>query len=487
MYKKLSSYYKSIPVQVKASFWFLVCSVLQRGISVITTPIFTRLLDPSDYGQFSVFNSWMDIISIFVTLRLYYGVFVQGLVKFGDDKKRYASTLQGLGLTLNLAWTVIYLLFRDFWNKLFKLTTVQMLCMLVMIWATGAFRFWAAEQRNQFKYRTLVILTLCVSVLKPTLSIILILNSDDKVTARILGLAIAEFMGYCGLFFAQMLRGKQFYSAKYWKHALLFNLPLIPHYLSQTVLNSSDRIMIRDMVGASEAGIYGLAYNISKLMTMVNQALTNTLAPWLYQKIKVNRSKDIASVAYPALIGVAGANLMLIAFAPEIIYIFAPKAYHNAIWVMPPVAMSVFFTFSYHLFACFEFYFEKTRFIMAASVIGAVLNITLNYIFIQIFGYYAAGYTTLFCYMVYAIGHYVMMRRVCNEFLSGIEVYDVKKLLLIAGAFLMCGFIFLFSYMNTIVRYVIIVAMAAFLIIKRELILAYIKEFLKIRRERKKK
>ena len=65
------------------------------------------------------------------------------------------------------------------------------------------------------------------------------------------------------MYFAEMIKGKKFYSAKFWKHALMFNLPLIPHYLSQTILNSADRIMISSLVGASEAGIYSLAYSIS--------------------------------------------------------------------------------------------------------------------------------------------------------------------------------------------------------------------------------
>ena len=60
--------YHKLPVQVKASLWFLICSFLQKGISVISTPIFTRLLSTAEYGQYSVFSSWLGIINIFVSL-----------------------------------------------------------------------------------------------------------------------------------------------------------------------------------------------------------------------------------------------------------------------------------------------------------------------------------------------------------------------------------------------------------------------------------
>ena len=478
--------YKAFPVQVKASIWFLICSFMQKGISVITTPIFTRLLTASEYGQFNVFDSWLNIVAIFVTLRLYYGVFGQGLIKFEDDRARYASSMQGLGLVLAIGWTIVYLILHQFWNRLFRLTTVQMLAMMLMIWATGAFRFWAAEQRVTYKYRVLVAITIAVSLAKPLLGIFLVIHAEDKVMARIIGLALVEVIGYTGLFFVQMHRGKQFYSAKYWKHALMFNIPLLPHYLSQTVLNTSDKIMIQRMIGENEAGVYSLAYSISNIMALFNQALTQTLTPWIYQKIKASRVKEISSIAYPALVGIAGVNLLLIAFAPEAVKIFAPKSYYDAIWVIPPVAMSVYFTFSYYLFSAFEFYFEKTKFVMYASISGSLLNIILNYICIQLYGYYAAGYTTLICFIVYAVAHYLFMRKVCQEFLDGVEVYNPILLFMISMTFLISGFSLLFTYTIPWLRYFLILVLACLMLGFRKKIMNYISFLLTVKTRRDK-
>lgn len=484
---KLVQKYHSLSRELRASFWFLVCTVMQKAMSVLTTPLYTRILGTGNYGQYSVFISWLDILSIFVTLRLYYGVFVQGLVKYSDDKERYASSLQGLGLVLTMAWTVVYLIFHDFWNQLFKLTTVQMLAMMAMIWSTGAFRFWAATQRNEYKYKALVIVSLIANILEPILCVVLILHSEDKATARILGLVISHFAVYCWLFFIQQKRGKQFCSAKYWKHALMFNIPLLPHYLSQAVLNSSDKIMIREMVGVAEAGIYGLAYSLSRLMSMVNQAMVQTLSPWAYRKLKQNKAGDINNIAVTMLILVAVANLVLIAFAPEIVRIFGPKEFHGAIGVIPPVAMSVYFVFAYNLFAIVEFYYEKTKMIMAASVAAALANIGLNYIFIKQYGYYAAGYTTLFCYILYCVGHYFFMRKVSGIYLGGAKIYNMKQIGLISAGFVALGFVFLASYPNIYIRYGIIAALLAGMFVIRKRIIAAAKSILAIRGSKKKK
>lgn len=478
----LMNKYKSFPIQVRASFWFLICSFLQKGISSLTTPIFTRLLSTAEYGRFNVFNSWLGIITIFVSMNLYSGVYNQGLIKFDKERDAFSSSLQGLTLSMISVWTVIYLLFRSFWNAIFSLTTVQMLAMLLMIWSTAVFNFWAAEQRVKLSYGRLVTVTLLISIAKPVVGIVCVVNAEDKVTARILGLALVELIGYMGLFISQMIRGKKFFSAFFWKYALLFNLPLIPHYLSQTVLSSADRIMIDKMVGESEAGIYSLAYSVSMIMTLFNSALSQTIAPWMYQKIKDKKAKDIEPIAYISLAIVAGANLLLIAFAPEVISIFAPKSYYEAIWVIPPVAMSVYFIYLYDLFIRFELYYEKRSFVMTASVIAAVLNIILNYIFINIFGYIAAGYTTLICYIIYSLGHYIFMKRICKTCMNGERIYSPKVLLGITLLFIVSGSMFLFTYSFRILRYLLVGLWIVLAFIKRSVILEKIKAILGVKR-----
>ena len=417
MYKILEKY-KNLPIQVKASFWFLICAFLEKGISVITTPIYTRLFTTLEYGQYSVFNSWLGIMTVFVSLNLFSGVFSQGLVKFEEKRKIFCSSLQGLSFVLLICWLIIYLLFNRVINNIFQLTTVQVISMFLIIWTSSVFNFWAMSERVEFKYQKLIILTIIVAILRPVLSIILIINFKDKVTARILGILIVNFFAYIVLFANQIHKGRKFFDKIFWKYALKFNLPLIPHYLSSSILNSADRIMISKMIGTKEAGIYSLAYSLSLIMGIFNTVLFQTIEPWLYIKIKEKKYNEISKIAYPLFVMIGGVNIIFIAFAPEIIKIFAPKEYFEAIWIIPPVAMSVYFMFSYTFFAVFEFYYEKTKYIAFATFSGAILNIVLNYICIKLWGYMAAGYTTLICYMCYSALHFYFMKTICKNYLK---------------------------------------------------------------------
>lgn len=448
--------YKNLSAPLKASFWFLVCGFIQKGIQLISTPIFTRIMSTSEYGQYSVYTSWFGIISIFATLNLASGVFMQGLVKFEDDKEVFTSALQGLStLTISICAT-IYILFHKFWDLIFDLPFILMVAMFIDMLLQIAFNFWSGIQRVDYKYKKLIFITIFNALATPIVGVFAVTNFMQKVEARVISSIFINLIAFTSLYIIQFKNGKKFYEKRYWNYALKFNIPLIPHYLSQVVLNQSDRLMIKYMINFDKAGIYSVACSMAMVMSVLNQAILNTLNPWIYKKIKNKEYNDIGSVSYTILIIIAVANFLLIVLAPELIKIMAPKEYYEAIWIIPPVAASIFFMFMYSLFADFEFYFEKTKFIMIASVIGAIINIVLNYIFIPIFGFIVAGYTTLLCYIFYAMGHYYFMRKINKEFMNGENAYNIKVILAISIIFLGVSALVIVLYNYIIIRYSII-------------------------------
>lgn len=485
MVKNLLEKYKNLPVTVKASFWFLICGFIQRGISLITTPIFSRLLSTSEYGDFSVYTTWYNIIIIFASLNLASGVYMRGLVKYEEDKERFTGSLQCLYMLTTAICFAIYMLFQDKWNAFFGLNDSFMYAMFIDILAATAFHFWSTGQRVDFKYRMLVVMTMLNAVLRPAIGVLMIyLFPEHKLEARIFSMVAVDVITFGPFFFNIFRKGPRIFTTKYWKYALAFNLPLVPHYLSQIVLNQSDRVMIRSMQDSASAGIYSLAYSVASIMTIVNTSVINTLTPWMYKKMKNKEYTQIGNNTIPLLILIAFANFVLVALAPEVVAIMAPSSYYDAIWVIPPVAAGTFFIFMYSLFSRFEFYFERTKFMMFASVLGACANLLLNYIFIPIYGYYAAGYTTLFCYILYCVGHYLLMRRINHKLMDGVKVYNTKVVFGIAFVFVIfCG-ITMLLYEHIILRFTFLAIVCAVFVWKRQ---DFIALFRMMKAEKKKK
>ena len=457
--KTLVDKYKSLSAPVKASIWFTACNIIQKGIALISTPIFTRIMTTQQYGVYTIYQSWYQVLTIFATLNLSAGIFNNGLTKYPEKKSEFVSSLQGLSTTVTFVLFLIYIAIPQFWNELLGLGTLFVVAMFVQLLFEPAYLFWSAEQRYQYNYKSLIFTTMIIAIGSPLIGIIAVISTSYKAEARVLSFVLVQVV--LGLYFyiRAFAKGKCFFNSFFWKYALSFNIPLIPHYLSMTVLNQSDRIMIDKMVGTSEAAIYGIAYTLAMMMTIITGAINSSFIPYTYQNIKRKHYKEIGSNANFILLLVAMGCAMAMAFGPELIKLFATEEYYDAIWVMPSVAASVFFMFLYPLFANIEFYYEKTKFVMVASCSGALLNILLNYIFIGLYGYYAAGYTTLICYMVFSFAHYLAYKKIVDNNSELEEIYDTKFIIALSVFVLAMMGIMIVGYSYTWLRYTILLVM----------------------------
>ena len=154
--------------------------------------------------------------------------------------------------------------------------------------------------------------------------------------------------------------------------------------------------------------------------------------------------------------------------------LFGSSGYASAAYVIPPVAASVFFIFLYNILSTPQFYYEKTSFLMVSSLLAAVVNLGLNYIFIKQYGYVAAGYTTLVCYVLYSIDHAIVSRKVMKEFMPGKTLFDYKCVLGLSIFVILAGIgcNFLFDY--RFVRNGLLAAFAVAAIVKRDMLITNI-------------
>ncbi|MBR0512927.1 MAG: oligosaccharide flippase family protein [Clostridia bacterium] len=472
MLRKYFTTYKRMSAPVKMAFWFLICNFFQKGIGMLTTPLFTRIMTESEYGRYNVYNSWCSIFTVFVTLSISGNCFTRGLVVAeGKQKQReLASSFYGLGLTILALYIIVYLLFSNYINTVTGLSSYLFLMMGVDFVTVQASNLWINSKRVNYEYKGIIVLTFLITIMRPLIAILLVLHSSEtaQVEARLTGVAISNILLFSWIIIYIFAKGKKYYIRDNWKYALSFCIPLIPHYLSQTILNQSDRIMISRYIGNAEAGYYSVAYTIAAIIFTFNSAIAQTLDPWIYQSIK-NKSLDrIGPISYKLTAIIALMNFSVMIIAPEVLTIMAPNSYHNALWVIPPVTASVFFQFMYDLFASFQFYFKKTKWIAIGSCIGAVLNIILNAVFIPVFGFVAAGYTTMVCYVIFGVLHYFFMRKVCKEYLDGYKIYDWKKIF--GMGFVLVLMVFLINILynqSIIIRYFIFAGMIIIGIINR--------------------
>lgn len=474
--------YDSLSDPAKAALWFAVCGILQKGIQFLTTPIFTRLLSTEQYGEINIYLSWYNIVTIFLTLNLFLGGFNNGMVQNENRRDEYLSAMQGLVTVITAGFFVFYIMSRKIWNSIFEMNTLMVSVMFLEILFHSALSFWSARERFEYRYKKLIVYTISVIAIPSIAAIVAIIITPDNygTEAKVFTNAFFVIVLCLPLYFRNIKKGHSFYHKEFWSFGFKFNAPLVPHYLSGIVLNQADRIMIQKMVGKSESGIYSLAYSASMVLNVVTTAINQSFAPWLYGKLKKEKYEDISKVTIPLFIIASVLILILVAFAPECVVFFGGNAYKEAIWIIPAVATSLYFNFVFQIFANVEFYYMRNKYITYASVTGAILNIILNYFAIQWFGYIAAGYTTLICYIVFAISHSLFVKKVSKECIEGRRIFNTKAVFIIGAVLTAFSQMILLVYKHIIIRYSLLFGLLLIVVFGKNKIIRIIKEIRKV-------
>lgn len=466
---KLISRYKEMSKQVKASMWYTFSNVLVKSVALLTTPIFTRLMTKAEYGTFTIFQSWFNIIFIFSTLNMFMSGYTKGLLIYKGKEKEFTSSLLGLSTVITFILLGVYCVNMSFWSGVLELQPHLVIAMFLELLLMPAYDLWAAQKRFDYEYTQFVVVSVVMSISSLLIGVVAVIISTHNIEARVYADSFSKCIIALVLFILIFIKGKTFFNKDFWKYTLCFNLPLIPHYLSNYVLNQSDRIMIAKMIGNEEAAIYSIAYTISTMMNLIVNAINNAVTPYLYKSINSNNTKDIKNVTRPIFLLIAVLCVLTMIFAPEIIYVFAGKAYMEAIYVIPPISLSVYFVFVYAMYSSIEYYHQKTMLISVATSVSAGINLLLNYIFIKLFGYMAAGYTTLACYAILAVLHYLFYKRVLKTCMDkSPSLYDDRLILITSIALIGIMFIMLFVYHWLIIRYGILLIIAIVCIFNRK-------------------
>lgn len=476
LWEKMLLRYRALSAPVKASFWFALCSFVQKGISFITVPFFTRLMSAEQYGLYSLYLSWDSIIIIFATLNLSYQVFNNGLLKYSDDEDGYTTSMMGLSGVCTSILFVLYLIFHEKINALSGLNTPLFLLMFVQYYFSQAVSLWIVKEKYHYRYKGAVAVTLTLAVASSAFGIVAVMLSEDKVFARVASIALMYLLIGAIIIINMLSKSRTLLSRKYWKYVLLLNLPLIPHYLSLTALGSVDRILINSICGATAVAYYSVAFNVASVLKVLLSSINNSFIPWFYQSMRSKNDDDISMVSTELLIGVAGVSLLPALFGPEIISILGSPDYMEGVWIMPAVSAGVYFTFVYSLFSNFELYYDESRIMMVASIGAALFDMAINFALLPVFGFIAAGYVSLACYILLSIFHFAGMKLVSREKGRGAIPFNMKSIVTVSAGVLALSIVVLCLYCSSIARYLAIVLLFVGIILKRKKLVSVIRK-----------
>ncbi len=452
---KLIEKYKALPHTLKASIWFVVALLFQKGINIISTPIFTRLMTKPEYATYSLFNTWYNIFLIICTFNLFGGIFNTIIHTHKDSKNEITSSTMGFQLLMTLIAFCGFLVFHFLGGTLQGLDFTLSILIFVQIAVNISTSLWLARGKYEYKYRACATVIIIQSAALTALSILLVYFLQDKVMARVVANIVVLGVVSVALFIIILKNSRKIFNLKNYKYLLILGAPLVVHYLAQDIMSQSDQLIIDAYFGGEKVAVYSLAHSLSWIFTILTTAINTTYVPWVYKKLDVKNCKSIRKISLLIISLICCITLLVSLMAPELILLFGGKDYAEGAVLVPILIGNVILIAGYDLFSNLEFYYSKTLVASVITLVCAGVNIALNFAIIPAYGNVAACVSTLISYCLMMFLHFIAMKY--YEKKNGLNgMYNSKLIWIISLAFISLNISTIFIQDFIIVRYLIL-------------------------------
>lgn len=403
-----------------SGFFFIFAQLCARGLTFAMTPVYSRLLSESQYGVIRVYESWLLIAYTAMSLCLWRSVDV-AKYDFKEKYNEYVSSVHSLSYIAIGVCFGLCLIFKEQVKKFCGMNDLMFYICFLYVFTYTSMLYIQRRDKQMLRYKFSTMATLLTIIPGTLLSVALIYMgrvqglTDQLVDRRVIGYYVPQIIGGAIVAIVIWTQGKCLYKKEYWKYGLAFSLPLIPEALSIQIMNQSDKIMIKNMIGDYESGIFALATTISFIIWILEDSVWNAWIPWLYEKISRNETKDVERpwTAVMHMFGVL--SWILVMLAPEEILILGGSRYRAAVWLIAPMVSGTLFRFFSYSYSAIENYYKKTQYVAAGTIGTMILNVILNYVCILKFGYMAAAYTTAISYLILLIVQGILEYKVTGQ------------------------------------------------------------------------
>jgi O-antigen/teichoic acid export membrane protein len=410
---------------IKAGFWYTFGNILLKGTTFLTLPIFTRLLSTTDYGIFNTYLAYEAILSLIIGLGLH------GSVKAAkyDLKDEFQEYLSSSISVIIIAFCVVLIGVNSIYKYIVHSEEFSLIIINVLIihsLGSAIIHFVSANYVIEGQYKRFMALSCITTVTNILLSLIFCttLFNDQRYIGRIAGNAIPFIIVGILLSISFLLKGRVLFHKVFLKYGLKIGLPLIPHLLSLTLLSQLDRIMIQKMIGYSEAGIYSFGYTMIAVLAIIMSSFDNAWGPWFYSNLSMKNYNHITKKNKIYVVVFTSITIGFMAVVPEVIKVIASPAYWDSLDVVIPLTVSVFLNYMYLFPVNVEYFYKKTGYISMGTIVCVGVNFVLNIIFIDIFGYKAAAYTTAASNLILFVIHWNIAKKVDEN-----KIVDLKDLI----------------------------------------------------------
>ncbi|RSK41478.1 oligosaccharide flippase family protein [Mangrovimonas spongiae] len=404
----------------KQTFIYGLATVLPRMLSFLLVPLYTTdgvLSSVAEYGKVSVIFSYFVLFNVILA----YGMETAFFRFFNkeEDKQKVISTSAISLIVSSLGFFILALLFQ---HQIASLTDIDVTYIKLVIWillldALVIIPFaWLRATQQPMRYAVIKILNVVISlglnlffllalknlanekpffesIYKPNFEINYIFIANLVASAVTL-LLMLSFYTKITFKFDKVL----------WKKMMQYGTPVLIAGIAFSVNETFDRILLDKLlpenIAETEIGMYSACYKIAVFMTLFATAYRLGIEPFFFSHAKTtNPQKNYARIL-EFFVAIGAVILIAVVVFADFLkpFIVRSEAYWEAMWVVPIILLANFCLGIYHNLSVWYKITDRTKFGAYISVIGAIITLIINILFIKSYGYKASAIATLMAY-----------------------------------------------------------------------------------------
>lgn len=426
---------------------FSIGSWVTLLLSLITTPILTRILTPAEFGSMSLILLSVNLIVILSLsgldqsyMRYYYesqviskasilriGIFFSVLMAFILLFLIYLSKEYSLPLLLGNSDTYLFFLFS----------------VIVLLSVVNRFNYVLLRMDQKAKlYSTLQVVQKLVDFIMFLMIYFLLLTDWNKIYIAIVAYAISVFALFIlgGIFNRKhylntfSLKTDRLMNLKEIKLLLIYGVPLSITILITWVFQYIDRLMLNHYTNLTEVGIYAAAFKVIAIINIIQVSFSTFWTPISNQRYNENKNdklffeKMFNRVLYSlVIIGV------LILMCKDVLVLFFGEAYQGAIELVPYlILIPIMYTLSEITVVGINFK-KKTQYHIYISLLVCCINVVGNFVLIPVYGAEGAAFSTGVSYVLY-----FLLRTFSGMKFYYFKVFNLKNIVILLAFVLLC-------------------------------------------------
>lgn len=403
-----------------------VAAVLPRAINILLTKLHTNTLESSKYAD----NTWYFVFAAYFIAFLSFGLETSFFRFFSreQEKDKVVSTAFIMLAFSTVLFLAVLLLFNNQFASLLGFENPQHLRILTFVTALDLlvvipyaylrvtnqpkiFTYFKITNILIYAFFNVFFLWFIPYALKNNIYLPHFFVDFYAKTPTVVFIFIANLLASLVTFFMllpSIFKFKFDFDKTILKKMLIYGSPIMVGSLAYTTNENLDKILLGTMLGKEQMGIYAACYKLGVFMSLYIMAFKLGAEPFFFNQSHKENAKEIYAriLTWFTIIGALFMLVVVVYMNLFATILLGKPEYYEALSIVPIILLANLILGIYNNLSIWYKLTDNTSFGMYISVIGAILTIVINILFIPKIGYIASAWATLIAYGVMTLISY---------------------------------------------------------------------------------